>query len=491
MTKEITVEQGETSTLDFPLELQKGNIQGTVTDASTGNAISRPSVQIAGSTVQTGTDGKYQISLKPGIYQIIVSADRYIQQTREVTVESGRSTQSDFELELEDGILSGTVTDSGTSEPIAGAFVEINGETFETEQGEYQIPLRPGDYTIIASADTYEPQEKPATIAPGETTTLDFGLKMKDGTLSGTVLDADTTQPVSGAIVNAGGREAEVNSRGDFEILLPPGTYEVNISASEYLIRGQQVEIEPDRTIKLDFTALPALEVWPGDTNNDERVSILDILPIGRFWNKEGDRREPQGEEWGMGLTTYEKWDPREAAFADGDGNGIVDEQDVIAIVKNWNPEAILAPEPIESLRLLADKDMLDKYRRMYQVVIGLEDGEGAIELKTALGKLICELIPKRSALLANYPNPFNPETWIPFILAESGEVEIKIYNVAGRMVRMLTLGRMEEGYYVQKDKAAYWDGRNEMSEQVASGVYFYAIRVGDFASARKMLVIK
>ena len=98
---------------------------------------------------------------------------------------------------------------------------------------------------------------------------------------------------------------------------------------------------------------------------------------------------------------------------------------------------------------------------------------------------------PKNSSLLQNYPNPFNPETWIPFELAKESEVTIRIYNIKGQLIRTVNLGTKSAGIYTRKNKAAYWNGRNELGEFVTSGVYYYTIQTGDFTSARKMLLMK
>ena len=108
---------------------------------------------------------------------------------------------------------------------------------------------------------------------------------------------------------------------------------------------------------------------------------------------------------------------------------------------------------------------------------------------KASLGNLPMLLIPKSNALLQNYPNPFNPETWIPFALAENAEVMIRIYDLKGRLVRKLCLGRLSAGRYMSKRKAAYWDGRNHQGEQVASGVYIYQM-VADMKTFTKRMVI-
>ncbi len=95
----------------------------------------------------------------------------------------------------------------------------------------------------------------------------------------------------------------------------------------------------------------------------------------------------------------------------------------------------------------------------------------------------------KRTALLQNFPNPFNPETWIPYQLAEDVDVKIRIYDGAGHLIRTLNPGRKPSGFYTNKEKAAYWDGKNESGEPVSSGVYFYTIRADDFTATKKMVV--
>ena len=99
--------------------------------------------------------------------------------------------------------------------------------------------------------------------------------------------------------------------------------------------------------------------------------------------------------------------------------------------------------------------------------------------------------IPKKTVLLCNYPNPFNPETWIPYQLSEPAEVTLHIYAATGTLVRTLALGHKPAGIYQYRSRAAYWDGRNDVGESVASGLYFYTLTVGDFTATRKMLIQK
>ena len=94
-----------------------------------------------------------------------------------------------------------------------------------------------------------------------------------------------------------------------------------------------------------------------------------------------------------------------------------------------------------------------------------------------------------KTSLLTNYPNPFNPETWIPYQLARAANVSISIHAADGAEVRMLDLGHRPAGLYLQRSRAAYWDGRNTLGEEVASGIYFYTLSAGDFTTTRRMLI--
>ena len=97
----------------------------------------------------------------------------------------------------------------------------------------------------------------------------------------------------------------------------------------------------------------------------------------------------------------------------------------------------------------------------------------------------------QETALLPNYPNPFNPETWLPYQLREAAEVKLTLYDVHGQVVRTLAVGFQPAGVYRSRDRAAYWDGRNERGEFVATGVYFCTLAAGDFRATRRMLVGK
>ena len=107
------------------------------------------------------------------------------------------------------------------------------------------------------------------------------------------------------------------------------------------------------------------------------------------------------------------------------------------------------------------------------------------------LEDLIAYEIPAETELLRNYPNPFNPETWIPYHLSEDADVNLTIYDINGEVVRDIDVGHQNAAKYDSRAKAIYWDGRNRFGEQVASGIYFYHLNAGDFSGTRKMVILK
>lgn len=107
------------------------------------------------------------------------------------------------------------------------------------------------------------------------------------------------------------------------------------------------------------------------------------------------------------------------------------------------------------------------------------------------LESLLAVLTPKETVLLPNYPNPFNPETWIPYQLAESADVTLRVYAASGELVRILALGYQSAGIYQSRSQAAYWDGKNELGERVASGMYFYTLSAGRFTATRRLVIRK
>ena len=119
---------------------------------------------------------------------------------------------------------------------------------------------------------------------------------------------------------------------------------------------------------------------------------------------------------------------------------------------------------------------------------------DGSVKYQRAIELLEAFLAASRPAatrLLANYPNPFNPETWLPYELAKASDVRITIYDTRGHVIRRLDLGHQVAGYYTSRSRAVYWDGRNALGERVASGIYFYQLEADNTSVVRKMVILK
>ena len=188
------------------------------------------------------------------------------------------------------------------------------------------------------------------------------------------------------------------------------------------------------------------------DVNNDGFVNVMDVILIARHPN------------WGKSVT------PIKVRDANNQVGGA-------PLSVSVGQSADLAPATIQAWIDLAQVE---------------DDGSAIFDLGIAkLERLLHATVPEETKLLLNYPNPFNPETWIPYQLAKATDVTVSIYSVNGALVRTLALGHQAAGVYQSKSQAAYWNGRNEIGEQVASGVYFYTLTAGDFSATGKMLVRK
>ena len=201
----------------------------------------------------------------------------------------------------------------------------------------------------------------------------------------------------------------------------------------------------------------------PADVNGDGVVNILDLVAVAQAFGKDG----LQGDVNGDGVVNV--FDLVQVAGAIGAGG---------AAPSAYSPElSIISAADVE--RWLAGAQGLGVGDANFQRGIRFLEG------------LLAALTPKETTLLPNYPNPFNPETWIPYRLARGVEVAITIYDTKGTLVRRLALGNQAPGHYAERGKAAYWDGRNEDGEAVASGIYIYQFRAGDYAASRRMVIVK
>ena len=173
---------------------------------------------------------------------------------------------------------------------------------------------------------------------------------------------------------------------------------------------------------------------------------------------------------------------------ADVNGDGVVNVNDLILVAGAINqPQAApsLHPTALATFTAADVRQWLTQSQGLDLTDPKLQNGIRFLE------QLLAVLVPKETALLPNYPNPFNPETWIPYHLAKDADVTLTIYAIDGQVVRRLALGYQPAGMYQNRSRAAYWDGRNAFGEPVASGVYFYTLTAGDFTATRKMLIRK
>ena len=212
----------------------------------------------------------------------------------------------------------------------------------------------------------------------------------------------------------------------------------------------------------------PPVKAYPAwDVNEDGKTDITDLVLVASS----------------LGSSSPEN--PR----ADVNGDGTVNIQDLILVATHLGEvEAPAAPMIVALPEQLTPETL----QQVLDLLQSQSDGSLAFQRAIAnVERLLASLTPKETLLLANYPNPFNPETWIPYQLATPADVTLRIYAVDGTLVRTLSLGHKAVGIYQTRSRAAYWDGKNELGEPVASGVYFYTLTADDFTATRKMLIRK
>lgn len=227
-------------------------------------------------------------------------------------------------------------------------------------------------------------------------------------------------------------------------------------------------QVIPSGTLEITIIVegKPTSPAW--DVNQDGQVSILDLVLVAQNLGADAPR------------------DPR----ADVNGDGTINVLDLILVSRHMG-ESTVSGAPIAA-SINSERLTSTLIQTWIARAQAKNDGSLIFQLGIAnLHKLLASLIPKETMLQPNYPNPFNPETWIPYQLAEPAEITLSIYSVDGILIRTLALGYQPAGIYRSRGRAAYWDGTNETGEPVASGVYFYTLLAGDFKATRKMLVIK
>ena len=243
------------------------------------------------------------------------------------------------------------------------------------------------------------------------------------------------------------------NGRAESILTLGPnlGTNTVTVSVTG---------IKEKQTVSA-FAELPPI---PQDVNRDDVVNILDLVLVASVLGDEGTDLS-----------------------ADVNGDGIVNILDLVLVAGAFGNAAAPSSDP-QTLAMLTTADVEQWLAHAQELDLTDATSQRGILF---LEQVLAVLTPKETVLLPNYPNPFNPETWIPYRLANDTDVRISIYDINGALVRQLDLGYQRAGYYTDRSRAAYWDGRNAFGEQIATGIYFYSLTARDFSATRKMLIGK
>ncbi len=204
----------------------------------------------------------------------------------------------------------------------------------------------------------------------------------------------------------------------------------------------------------------------PYDVNEDGIVNVLDVYMVASalgYVNPKNSR-------------------------VDVNGDGVVDKHDLIIVAQHLDEETT----PQAPLHATQGHDNASAVQHAINILKQAHDGSPAWQHAIAkLEQLLDTFMPEKSRLLANYPNPFNPETWIPYQLAAAADVTLTIWTAEGQLVRTLVIGHKSAGIYQNKSRAVSWDGKNDLGEPVASGLYFYTLTAGNFTASRKMLIRK
>ena len=316
-------------------------------------------------------------------------------------------------------------------------------------------------------------------------------------------------KPVQFSVLEGDGtlsaKTVETDARGKAQVTLTLGWYP-DVNKVKATSKGIQSWVL--------FTAVGTEEVQQlvADVNGDGSVNIQDlVLVAGQF----GETGKNSADVNGDGVVNIQDLVLVAGAFGEGaaapSARAVSLSRLTVSDVEGWLVEARVSirsgsgdPE-LQRGRVGQDRLILTSFSRQTHLLSDSGSGDPELQSGSAsrpgglsylrglavLEQLLASLMPKETALLANYPNPFNPETWIPYQLSEPAEVTVTIYAANGAVVRTLDLGHQRAGSYASRHRAAYWDGQNEIGERVASGVYFYTLSAGDFAATRKMLILK
>ncbi len=273
-----------------------------------------------------------------------------------------------------------------------------------------------------------------------------------------------------------------VNGQNRFEHFTKvPGWTDAQILLSEYAGETVLLELVTDSGEKNDWDWAHWADLFitakgvesNGDVNQDGTINILDLVLVGH------------------NLGQKPASDPRADVNKDGQVNVI----DLVLVAERLGEKVVsAAPTQADIISSGSSLEEIIVIRRALRELESVSEKSPNVKITIQFLRLWLENANRSVAttkLLPNYPNPFNPETWIPYQLAEAADVNVKIYDVSGRLVRTIPVGFKPVGYYLTRERAVYWDGRNDIGESVSSGVYFLQFVAGDFTATQRVVIVK
>ncbi len=247
-------------------------------------------------------------------------------------------------------------------------------------------------------------------------------------------------------------------------------------------------------------TRLGRSERSPADVNTDGIVNITDLVLVTNAIEATAAERKALvsgrtdvNNDNVVDMSDLEAIDERLGMTgqspADVNIDGVVNIVDLVLVANAINLATVAAPAFHNRVTALITAERIQGW--LTEARLSEEPSLAYQRGVLVLEQLLAILTPETTVLLPNYPNPFNPETWIPYRLAAATDVGVRIYGANGTLVRTLEMGQQPAGLYESRARAAYWDGKNELGEPVASGLYFYTLTAGEFTATRKMLIRK
>ena len=273
-----------------------------------------------------------------------------------------------------------------------------------------------------------------------------------------------------------------VNGETQFERFTNTFGWEAaNISLTKYI--GDYILLElitdPGENYNCDWAFWADLLItakgveFSGDVNRDGIVNILDIILVAQNLGQ----KQPSN--------------PRVDVNKDGQVNVL----DLVFVAEHLGEKVAAAPSQIEFIKsTVSSAEEIITVQRVLRELEAVPEKSHNVKITIQFLRLWLAEVNQsvtETRLLPNYPNPFNPETWIPYQLSEAADVSVTIYDVGGRLVRTVSVGFKPVGYYLTRERAAYWDGRNEAGEPVSSGVYFLQFVAGDFTTTQRVVIVK